>query len=96
MKSYHVYILTNRYHTVLYVGMTNDLGRRMAAHQSGQGSGFTGRYRVTKLVHVEPYGEVKQAIQREKQLKGWKRQRKLALIQRTNPELKDLAEGTVF
>ena len=92
-KSYCVYILTNTRHTVLYIGVTNDLVRRLIEHKEGSGNGseFTKRYNLTKLVHYETYDDVRDAIAREKQLKGGSRKKKEELILKSNPEWKDLA-----
>lgn len=82
--------MTNAHHTVLYTGVTNDLGRRVLEHKSGEGGGFTKRYNVDKLVYVE-YGEdVNMAIYREKQIKAGPRQKKIDLINSMNPAWKDL------
>ena len=89
-RTYSVYILTNRYRTVYYVGMTNDLARRLREHKSGHGSEFTARYRVTDLIYAETYPTPRDAIRREKQLKGWRRAKKLALIRARNPDLTTL------
>lgn len=89
-KSYWTYILASRTR-VLYIGVTNDLARRLAEHRAGIGSQFTKRYRVHRLVFAEEHNDVRDAIQREKQLKGWKRDRKVALIDAHNPEWLDLA-----
>ena len=86
-RPYTVYILTNRYRTVFYIGMTNDLERRLQEHRSGRGSRFTAQYRVTDLIYTETYPTPGDAIRREKQLKGWRRAKKLDLIRRTNPDL---------
>ena len=86
----YVYILTNRYRTVLYTGITNDLERRVAQHRKGQGRSFTARYRVRDVVYYETFGEPLMAIEREKEIKGWRRDRKLALIRFTNPDLHTL------
>jgi putative endonuclease len=91
MKSYYVYILSNRYDTVFYTGVTNDLARRLAEHRSGQGGAFTSRYRIGKLLYVEEHRQVKDAIHREKEIKAWRREKKLALIHTQNPEMRDLA-----
>ncbi|UYZ60618.1 GIY-YIG nuclease family protein [Hymenobacter latericus] len=74
---YFVYILTNQNHTVLYVGVTNDLGRRLAEHRSGTHKGFTKRYNVTKLIHFEEFSDIDAAIAREKQLKAGSGRRSL-------------------
>jgi putative endonuclease len=89
-RTYTVYILTNRYRTVYYIGVTNDLVRRLRAHRSGRGSGFTARYRITDLIYIEAYPTPRDAIRREKQLKGWRRAKKLALICAVNPDLATL------
>ena len=91
MKTYYVYITSNRHRTVFYTGMTNDLARRIGEHKAGIGSRFTSFYRVGDLLYFEEYGEVKHAISREKEIKGWRRQKKVRLIQQMNPEMKDLA-----
>jgi putative endonuclease len=87
----YVYIMTNRSGT-LYVGVTNDVHRRVAQHRQGFVSGFTSRYAIEYLVHVERYDDPLQAIAREKQLKNWRRDKKVALIERSNPTWSDLAE----
>lgn len=87
---YYVHILTNSRNTVLYFGMTNDINRRMREHRSGTGSGFSKRYRLWKLVYLEEFSEVRDAIYREKQLKNWRRQWKLNLIGEKNPDMNDL------
>jgi putative endonuclease len=91
-RQYAVYILTNAAHTVLYVGVTNDLQRRVIEHRTGKGSIFTRRYNVKRLVYYELGDEIGRAILREKQLKAGSRQDKLDLIQGFNPEWKDLYE----
>lgn len=89
---YFVYILTNTYNTVLYTGVTNDLMRRVSKHKRGTGSKFTSRYRIHKLVYFEIAESVESAIGREKQIKGWSRSKKVALIESVNPEWKDLSD----
>ena len=89
-KSYWTYILASRTR-VLYVGVTNDLGRRVAEHRGGQGGAFTRRYNVHRLVYAEEHTDVRDAIEREKTIKGWKRERKVALIEAENPAWDDLA-----
>ena len=83
----YVYILTNPTRTVLYIGVTNDLNRRLYEHSSGRGdaSKFTGRYQADQLIYFEIFGDALQAIAREKQLKGWTRAKKEALIVGRNP-----------
>ncbi|GAB3636525.1 GIY-YIG nuclease family protein [Hymenobacter arcticus] len=90
MNTYYVYILTNPYHTVLYIGVTNNLERRVSQHKAGAQEGFTKKYNVTKLVYFEQSPDVKQAIEREKQLKAGSRAKKLALINELNPTWQDL------
>ena len=87
---YYVYILTNKSGSVMYIGITNNLSRRILEHKNGICDGFTKRYQVSKLVYFEEYSDVNQAICREKQLKGWSRAKKNQLVSSKNPELKDL------
>ena len=91
-RDYFVYILTNNSKDVLYVGVTNNLGRRLVEHKQHLVEGFTDEYNVTKLVYYERSGSVTDAIAREKQLKGWTRKKKFQLINSVNSELKDLSE----
>ena len=88
---YHVYILMNANGSVLYTGVTSDLSRRVAQHRFQKPGTFSARYKTERLVYVEHYGEVKSAIRREKQIKGWRRTKKEELIRRQNPQLRDLA-----
>lgn len=90
-KIFYIYILTNTYNTVLYIGITNDLARRLIEHRNGEIKGFTKHYNLWKLVHVETISEAPTAIAREKQLKGWLQKKKIALIETSNPEWCDLA-----
>jgi putative endonuclease len=92
MKTYYVYILTNWNNHVLYTGITNDLPRRLQEHRSGEGSAFTSLYHLTKLVFFESTNSVRAAIAREKQIKGWTRDKKNKLIEVDNPEWNDLGE----
>lgn len=87
-----VYILTNKYNTVLYTGVTSDLPKRMYQHSGNPGFGFSGRYNAKKLVYMEFFDDMEQAILREKQIKGGSRRDKLDLINNVNPEWKDLSE----
>ena len=91
-KQYYVYILTNKSNRVLYVGVTNDLGRRMYEHKNKMIDGFTKKYNLTRLVYFEETSDVQSAIEREKQLKNWHRDWKMNLISRFNPDWKDLNE----
>ena len=88
--SYYVYIMSNRHRTVLYIGMTNSLERRVQEHQEGRGSTFTARYQAKELVYYEEYERPQDAIDREKQLKKWRREKKENLICRSNPEMRAL------
>ena len=90
-RSYWTYILASRTR-VLYVGVTNDLARRVAEHRAGEGGAFTKWYRVHRLVYAEEHADVRDAIRREKEIKGWRRERKVALIEEDNPEWRDLAD----
>lgn len=90
MRQFYVYMMTNKYHNVLYVGMTSDLLRRVQEHRTGALPGFTKRYNVKKLVYYEVYGDARTAIAREKQLKAGSRRTKDALVERSNPGWKDL------
>jgi len=92
MKQYYVYIMTNRSGT-LYAGMTNNLKRRVWEHKQKLVPGFTKRYNITRLVYYEETADVNAAIAREKQIKGWLRKKKIALIESVNPGWKDLSEG---
>ena len=92
MKEYFVYILSNITNTTLYVGMTNDLRRRLYEHKNKLIPGFTEKYNVNKLVYFEKTTDVKAAIQREKRLKKWNRDWKIELIKKNNPNLNDLSE----
>ena len=89
-KIYYVYILASHRNGTLYVGVTNSLARRVWEHKEDIIKGFTEKYKVHTLVYYEVFNEIEQAIIREKQLKYWKREHKLALIEKNNPEWKDL------
>ena len=89
-KQYFVYIVTNKYHTVLYTGVTNNLDRRIDQHRTALPTTFTGRYKTNKLVYFEEHGDILEAISREKQIKAGSRQKKMDLINSINPEWNDL------
>jgi putative endonuclease len=89
---YSGYLLTNWNHRVLYVGVTNDLTRRLYEHQNKLVTGFTEKYNVNKLVYFEETNDVRSALSREKEIKKWRREKKDALVLAMNPEWMDLAE----
>jgi putative endonuclease len=91
MTDYYVYIMTNHSRT-LYTGVTNNLKRRVAEHKSKIVPGFTRKYNIDKIVYFEVTNDVYSAITREKQIKGWARKKKIALIESANPEWRDLSE----
>ena len=95
MRAYYVYILTSVIRKVMYVGVTNNLENRVAEHRRGKGGKFTRRYRVNTLVHAEEYQYVEDAISREKEIKAWRRSKKDALVEATNPSWADLLETMV-
>ena len=92
MKDYYVYIMTNKSKN-LYTGVSNNLTRRIYEHKNKLIEGFTKKYNIDKLVYFELFNNVGDAIRREKQIKGWLRKKKIALIESINPEWKDLSEG---
>jgi putative endonuclease len=90
-RLYYVYVLASRSRN-LYVGVTNNLIRRVLEHREGRVPGFTQKYRIYRLVHVESFRDVRAAITREKQVKSWRRSKKVALIERLNPTWVDKAD----
>jgi len=90
-RQYFVYIMTNEGNRVLYTGVTNDLPRRVYEHKNKLVKGFTKKYNVIKLVFYEVCDDIESAILREKQIKGWLRLKKIALIESMNPEWRDLS-----
>ena len=92
-RSFYVYILASRRNGTLYVGVTNDLARRTFEHRNDLVPGFTKRYGVHVLVWYEVHSNIRLAIEREKQIKGWNRAWKLKLIERVNPAWNDLSKG---
>ena len=88
--SYFVYILASRKHGTLYIGVTNDLARRIWEHREGKGSRFAAKHKVHRLVYVEPFEEIERAIQREKTMKEWPRVWKIRQVEKDNPEWDDL------
>ena len=89
---YYVYIITNKYHTTFYTGVTNNLIRRITEHKMGEGSEFVRRYNLGKLVYYEVICDIRHAITREKQIKAGPRKRKIELITKINPDWNDLYE----
>jgi putative endonuclease len=90
-KSYWVYIVSSSTGT-LYIGMTNSIERRVWQHKNSKIEGFASKYKCNRLVYFESFDDAKKAIDREKQLKGWSRRKKIALIESVNPRWQDLAE----
>jgi putative endonuclease len=93
MKDYYVYILTNRSYTTLSIGVTSNLEARVWQHKTKAARGFTSRYRTELLVYYESTTDVYAALEREKQLKGWSRAKKNALVESMNPSWYDLSEA---
>jgi len=91
-KTYYVYILASQTR-VLYVGITSNIEQRVFQHKTHAFGGFTAKYNVTNLVHFERYGTVMTAIWREKEIKGWRREKKIALIESANPKWRGLSYG---
>jgi len=95
LKDYFIYMLASKRNGTLYIGVTNDLARRVYEHKNDFIKGFTEKYGVHTLVYYEQCGNVESAIQREKQLKSWHRKWKIRLIEETNPEWKDLYDAVL-
>jgi putative endonuclease len=91
-KTYYVYIMSSQ-RRVLYIGISSHIEARVRQHKSHGFGGFTAKYNVTNLVYFERYGSVMKAIRREKELKDWRREKKVALIEATNPKWRDLSYG---
>ena len=91
MNAYFIYMMTNKGRTTLYTGITNSLVRRVSQHRQGESSGFSKRYNTNRLVYYEHFNDVRDAIAREKQLKGWSRMKKEELVNARNPKWTDLA-----
>jgi putative endonuclease len=92
-RSYYVYILASKIGGTLYIGVTNDIVRRVGEHKLKLAEGFTKRYDVTRLVYFEVFDQIEPAIQREKRLKKWPRAWKISLIEKDNPDWNDLYPG---
>ena len=91
-KQYFIYIITNKYNNVLYTGVTNNLLRRVTEHKLGKGGSFTKKYKLYKLVYYECGDDIELAIQREKEIKGGSRKKKVELVNSINPDWEDLFE----
>ena len=91
MKAFFVYMMTNRSRVVLYTGITNRLVRRVWEHQNGEIKGFTKKYKVNRLVYYENFDDPRDAISREKEIKGWRRSKKNVLVETLNPRWADLS-----
>src|SRR4030042_407715 len=91
-KTYFVYIMTNQSRT-LYTGITSNIKKRGNQHKTDLVEGFTHRYKINTLVHVESFSDVNSAIAHEKQIKRWRREKKLRLIAKDNPDWRDLSDG---
>ncbi len=94
-RRYFVYILASRYRGTLYIGVTNDLSRRVGQHKAGVVPGFTREYRVQRLVYFEEYASIIEARARERVLKRWRREWKFALIEKINPNWRDLTDDLI-
>ena len=92
MRYYYIYLISNKYKTVLYTGVTNNLKRRMSEHWSGAIPGFSSRYKCKYLMHYEKFENIDLAISREKEIKKWSKKKKRSLIDKYNPEWKFLNE----
>ena len=92
MKTYYVYLLTNWNNKVMYVGMTNNLERRIYEHKNKLINGFTKKYNINKLVYYEETSDVNSALSREKEIKKWRSEKKDTLVLNSNPEWKDLSD----
>jgi putative endonuclease len=93
IRRYYIYILTNKVRTVLYTGVINSLSRRIWQHKNKIMPGFTSRYNLNCLIYFEEFRDINHAISREKQIKGWSRAKKIALITQGNPQWDDLGKG---
>jgi putative endonuclease len=90
LKQFAVYVMSNQ-STTVYTGVTNDLRRRVVEHKSGEVPGFTQKFHCDRLVYFELHDDIRFAIEREKKIKGWNRERKIALVKEKNPEWRDLS-----
>lgn len=92
MNISYVYILTNKANTLFYIGISGNIKTRLFQHRKHLIKGFTDKYNITKVIYIESFNSIIEAIEREKQLKGWKREKKIELIKTLNPNFKDLYE----
>lgn len=92
MKESYAYILSNKNRTVFYTGVTADLSKRMKLHLKGEGSQFCSKYNVRELIYYELFTNINEAIKREKEIKGWRREKKIALILSKNPEMRNFLD----
>ena len=93
MRQSYIYIMTNKVNTVLYVGVTDDLIKRAYRHKNHLADSFTSKYNIDKLVYYEIFEDINEAIKREKQIKGGSREKKIKLVESTNPNWEDLYKG---
>lgn len=93
MKTYYIYLITNKRNTVLYTGITNNLNRRISEHKGNLIKGFSNKYNLNKLIYYEFTNDIHSALKREKEIKGWKRNKKIKLIETKNPKWIDLSES---
>ena len=91
MHNSYIYIMSNKHRTTFYIGVSNDLRRRVSEHKQNLGSKFVSKYKLYDLIYYEHFTDITYAISREKQLKNWHRKWKLNLIKQKNPDLKDLS-----
>jgi putative endonuclease len=96
VKTYYMYMMTNRSRVVLYTGVTNSLERRLWFHGNASNCSFTKRHKVDRLVCYETHEDVRDAISREKEIKGWRREKKNDLIQKSNPKWEDLGKQVIL
>ncbi|SRR5260221_2323027 len=89
-KTYYVYIMTNKHNTVFYTGVTNDLTRRVFEHKDKLVEGFTKKYNIWKLIYFEEYSDIRLALEREKQVKDYRRAKKFELIKKDNPKFEEI------
>ncbi len=95
MRTYYVYIASNQWHSVIYTGVTNNIYRRMTEHRKKSEKSFTSKYNIDKLLFVEEFESIDEAIMAEKKIKGWRREKKMQLIKKVNPELKNLWDSSL-